>query len=161
MKIAAGIVFAIALATDLTYPEGASALTVRKTIDVSASPDRVWAAIGDFCGIAKWHPLVASCAQHSKDGRKFRDIAFKDGGKVEEQIYDWNDEGHYYTYIVIETTLPVAHYTSTVAVMPKGGGSTILWTGRFEAKGEPDAKVVEEISALYESGLDLLKSELH
>lgn len=161
MKLVSGIVFAIAFVADLTFPDGASALTVKKTIDVSASPDRVWAAIGDFCGIAKWHPAVASCAQHSKDGKKFRDIAFKDGGKVEEQIYDWNDEGHYYTYIVIETTLPIEHYTSTVAVMPKGGGSTILWTGRFDAKGAPDAKAVEAISALYESGLDLLRSKLN
>ena len=161
MKIAAGIVFAVALVADLTFSDGASALTVKKTIDVSAAPDRVWAAIGDFCGIAKWHPAVASCSQHFKDGKKYRDIAFKDGGKVEEQIYDWNDEGHYYTYIVIETTLPIEHYTSTVAVMPRGGGSTILWTGRFDAKGVPDAKAMEEISALYESGLDLLKSKLH
>jgi hypothetical protein len=27
----------------------------------SAGVDKVWAAVGDFCGIGAWHPALAGC----------------------------------------------------------------------------------------------------
>ena len=34
----------------------ALALTVTRSAEIAAPPAKVWAAIGEFCGIGDWHP---------------------------------------------------------------------------------------------------------
>src|ERR1700741_536643 len=46
------------------------------------SADALWAKIGDFCGIAKWHPAIEKC-ELSADG-KTRTLSLKGGGTVIE-----------------------------------------------------------------------------
>lgn len=66
-----------------------------------------------------------------------------------------------YSYAIVEPgPLPVANYQSTLAVTPKGAGSTITWTGKFDAKGADDAKASEAIGGVYAGGLDSLAAKL-
>ncbi|MCJ2047296.1 SRPBCC family protein, partial [Methylobacterium sp. J-078] len=37
------------------------ALAVTRSNDMEAPTAAVWALIGDFCAIEKWHPLVKRC----------------------------------------------------------------------------------------------------
>ncbi len=129
------------------------AIDLKKTVDVDAPPAKVWATIGDFCGIGTWHPAVATCTLSDKDGVKLRTLALKGGGTILESQTSRDDKVMSYTYAIVESPLPVSDYSSTLAVSPKGSGSTVTWTGTFKAKGAPDAVAADAITGIYESGL--------
>ncbi len=129
------------------------ALDVVKTLDVAAPPAKVWATVGDFCGIGNWHPAVEKCALSSKDGKSLRTLSLKGGGTILESQVSRDEGGMAYTYTILESPLPVADYTSTLSVAPSGSGSKLTWKGSFKAKGAPDAVANDAISGIYESGL--------
>ena len=138
----------------------AAALEVRQSVDVNAPPEKVWALIGDFCSIAKWHPVVGKCAQSQKNGAAMRKLTTVDGAVLIEKRVQYSDEGMSYTYTIIDSPLPVKDYTSTLAVMGMGNGSMITWSGEFEAKGAPDAKAKDVIAGIYQAGLKSLQDRL-
>ncbi|MCJ2128107.1 SRPBCC family protein, partial [Methylobacterium sp. E-045] len=49
--------------------------------------------------------------------------------------------------------LPVKAYNATIAVHPKGSGSTVVWTATFDAAGMTDAEAKADIEGVYEQGL--------
>ncbi len=142
----------------LTTP--AAALEVRQSVEVKAPPEQVWALIGNFCSIAKWHPVIADCALSQKDGVATRKLTTVDGAVLLEKRVQYSDEGMSYTYTILDSPLPVRDYTSTLAVMDQGGGSMITWSGEFEAKGAPDAKAKDVITGIYQAGLKSLQDRL-
>jgi hypothetical protein len=129
-------------------------------IDTSAkassklSADAMWAKIGDFCGIGKWHPALEKC-ELSADG-KTRTLSLKGGGTIVEALVKWDAAGKSYTYTIVSSPLPVANYSSTITVSADGAGSLLSWTGKYDAKGVPDAQAQEIIKGIYDSGLAAL-----
>ncbi|MEQ1647030.1 MAG: SRPBCC family protein [Hyphomicrobiaceae bacterium] len=152
----AALTVLIAIATT----ESALALEVKKSVDIAAAPDAAWKAIGDFCGIGTWHPAVAKCDAASKDGSSMRTLTLKDGAKIVEKLSVRDEKAMSYGYTIVESPLPVANYQSTFSVSAKGAGSTILWTGKFDAKGTDDAKASDVISGIYDAGLASLVAKL-
>jgi len=120
----------------------------------AASVDAVWAKIGDFCGIAKWHPAVEKCAL-SADGLT-RTLSLKGGGTIVEKQVKRDEAGHSYTYAIVESPLPVANYVSSISVAASGAGSVITWTGKYDAKGASDADAKKVIDGIYQAGADVL-----
>jgi hypothetical protein len=147
------ILSATALIATAAFGSSAMALDVKKSLDVAAAPDAVWKAIGDFCGIGTWHPVVEKCELQQKDGKTLRLLSLKGGGQILEQQSAWDDATHSYGYTIVESPLPVANYASTISVAANGSGSTITWVGRFDAKGAPDDKAKEVIAGIYDAGL--------
>ncbi|WP_375453410.1 SRPBCC family protein [uncultured Methylobacterium sp.] len=129
------------------------AIEVVKSIDVAAPPAKVWQTIGEFCGIGDWHPAIETCAPSEKDGMKLRTLSLKGGGTLVEAQVSRDDKVMRYTYTLVQGPLPVADYTSTIAVAPEGTGSKVSWSGSFGAKGVPDTVAQDAISGIYESGL--------
>lgn len=128
---------------------------------MAAAPDAAWKAIGDFCGIANWHPAVAKCELSEKDGAMMSLLTLKDGAKILEKQVSFDGKVMAYTYAIVEAgPLPVANYQSTLAVTPDGSGSTLTWSGKFDAKGADDAKAGEAIGGVYQGGLDSLAGKL-
>ena len=144
---------ATAIIAVAAFGSSAMALDVKKSVDVAAAPDAVWKAIGDFCGIGTWHPAVEKCELQQKDGKTLRLLSLKGGGTILEQQSARDDAAHSYGYTIVESPLPVANYASTIAVTAKGSGSTITWSGTFDAKGAPDDKAKEVIAGIYDAGL--------
>ena len=122
----------------------------------SQSVDAVWTKIGDFCGIANWHPAVAKC-ELSAD-KKDRTLTLKGGGTIVEHLVRWSDKMHSYTYKIVSSPLPVEDYESTIHVSgaKSGSGSVISWHGHYKAKGAADADAKKAIDGIYESGLTAL-----
>ena len=120
------------------------------------SVDAVWRKIGDFCGIANWHPAVAKC-ELSAD-KKGRTLTLKGGGTIVEHLVSWNDKTHSYTYKIVSSPLPVDNYVSTihVAAAKSGSGSVIYWRGQYTAKGASDADAKKAIDGIYAAGLTSL-----
>jgi Polyketide cyclase / dehydrase and lipid transport len=118
------------------------------------SADALWAKIGDFCGISKWHPAIEKCAL-SADG-KTRTLSLKGGGTVVEALVGMNAAGRSYTYAIVSAPLPVANYTSTISVSADGAGAVVTWAGKYDAKGASDADAQKIIQGIYESGVKAL-----
>jgi hypothetical protein len=118
------------------------------------SADAMWAKIGDFCGISKWHPALEKC-ELSADG-KTRTLTLKGGGTIVEALVKWDAAGKSYTYSITSSPLPVANYTSTITVSAEGAGSALTWSGKYDAKGAPDADAAKVIQGIYDSGLKAL-----
>jgi hypothetical protein len=120
----------------------------------AASVDAVWAKVGDFCGIANWHPAIEKCAL-SADG-KTRTLSLKGGGSIVEKLEKRDDAQHSYSYSIVEGPLPVANYMSTISVTKEGTGAMITWNGHYDAKGASDADAKKTIDGVYQAGLDVL-----
>lgn len=132
----------------------AAALESSYKASSTASAADVWTKIGDFCGIANWHPAVAKC-DLSAD-KKERTLTLKGGGTIIEDLVRWSDKTHSYTYKIKESPLPVEAYESTIRVSPKGKGSLVSWSGHYKAKGATPAKAKETIDGIYKAGVDAL-----
>lgn len=135
------------------------ALDVSKSVEIAAPPAKVWATIGDFCGIGSWHPAIEKCAPSTKDGKMMRTLSLKGGGTIVEEQLSRNEGGMDYSYAIVEGPLPVSDYKSTLAVAPSGSGSTVTWKGNFKAKGAPDTVAVDAITGIYESGLKAISDK--
>lgn len=138
----------------------ALALEVKKSVDINGTAASAWKAIGEFCAIAQWHPVVATCEESEADGATFRTLTTTDGAVLYEKLLDHSDDAMSYTYEIVESPLPVAGYVSTLKVRTAGYGAAIDWTGQFEAAGASDQEAVDAISGIYTAGLGALKKEL-
>ncbi|GEO98896.1 SRPBCC family protein [Methylobacterium haplocladii] len=132
----------------------APALEMVKAVTIAVPPEKVWAAIGNFCGIGDWHPAVENCEASMQDGKPIRTLTIKGGeGTIVETELSRSEDKMTYSYAMLDGILPVAGYISTIAVTPGGEGSRVTWFGVFEAKGVDDAKALAKISEVYEVGL--------
>ena len=147
--LAAGLAATPALAIDLS-----------ESVDVAASPADAWAAIGDWCSISTWHPVIAECEAYDEDGKTMRKLTTGDGGVLIEEQTAMEEDGMSFSYLIIESPLPIADYASTMAVTENGDGATITWSSSYSANGVSDEEALEIMSAIYRAGLDELKGSL-
>jgi hypothetical protein len=130
--------------------------TVAETVEVNASPDKVWELIGQF-GSAYWHPLIAEIRLTGTGPGQLRTIETIDGKQIIERLDAVDNSGRFYRYANI-AGLPVANYTGMLSVKPSGAGSSVEWRAQFFPNG-PGALIAKTIvSTLFKTGLDSLKS---
>ena len=152
MKEISGAAIAISLLVLTAAP--ASALESNIQGSSTASADAVWAKIGDFCGISNWLPAIEKCAL-SADGN-IRTLSIKGGGTVIEKLENRDDAARSYSYSIVEGGLPVANYISTISVAKAGAGSTVIWSGKYDANGASDADAKKVIDDIFRTGVDVL-----
>ena len=135
----------------------AFALDSSVTMTSSISPEALWKKVGDFCGIASWHPAIEKCVL-SPDGKQ-RTLSLKGGGTIVEALESWDDAKHSYSYTILSGPLPVANYHSTMTVTADPKGSALKWMGTFDAKGVPDADAKKTFDGIYETGVKVLTGD--
>ena len=143
--ILAGLVLAAGTLT-------ASAASLEKEITVKAPADKVWAMIGPFCSIDKWHPAIGTCTEDNG----VRTLTTKDGKATFVEKQTKNDPtAMKYTYEIEKSPLPITGYKSTLKVTKKGADeSMVTWSSTFTPdKGKDDA-AKQAIAGIYQSGLD-------
>ena len=128
-------VLAAGVAALLAMGSASYAASVTEKADIAAAPDKVWAALGDFCGISNWHPAIAKCTMAEADGKKVRTLTTGDGATFVEPLESWDDAGMSYTYRIQSSPLPVENYVSTIKVSGSGDASTVEWSSTFDPKG--------------------------
>jgi len=142
----------------------AADISVFKTADLKGSPDATWSVMGDYCSIANWHPAVAKCEIASGGGNKVgtvRVLTLGDGGVIREELTAHDAKARSYSYKILSGPLPVASYTSTIAVRSgAGGGSVVEWKSTFKATpGSDDATAKKTIEGVYDAGLSNLQAK--
>jgi hypothetical protein len=125
--------------------------SVTRKVTLKAPISEVWGLIGNFHGVAEWHPAVAASAREAVGTEEFRLLTIAGGGEILEHLVSRTT--HSYTYAIIRSPLPVTHYEAKIEADTAGAGTEITWSSSFT----PTADGAEGIVAgIYEAGLDAL-----
>ena len=135
----------------------AQAIEASESVSVPGEPAAVWERIGGFCAISEWHPAVASCEMGERDGATIRTLTLEGGGTILEERLSEGEAS--YGYAILESPLPVAGYTAEIAAEPGEGGTTITWSGSFEASGATDEEAEAVMLGIYRAGLDAIAAQ--
>lgn len=142
---------------------GPTPLKTDQSIKISAAADKVWAIVGDFGAMEKWHPAV----QSTKLASNQRTLTLKEGGSIVENLQHKLDDKQELKYEMLEGVLPVSSYTARISVKDLGNGeSEVRWFGRYYRKyvlnppippGQDDESARKAIDGFYAQGLANLK----
>ncbi|WP_374545437.1 SRPBCC family protein [Rhodoblastus sp.] len=120
------------------WAHGPTRQKIVETIEIDKPVDQVWAIVGNFDSIAKWHPVIgSSVADKGNEVGSIRHLVLKAPGdpSFDEVLEKYDAAAHTYKYSIPKVDpkiLPVNDYTSTISVLDNGkGGSTVEWKGAF------------------------------
>ena len=142
----------LAFAALVSSAGAAYALDSNVSMTSSLKPADVRAKIGDFCGVANFVPVIEKCALSGD--KKLRTITLKEGGTVVEA--EEGNDATGYGYTIVSSPLPVANYHARITIVDDPAGSKVIWTGKYDAEGVPDAEAKKLIDGIYEGGLKSL-----
>lgn len=153
----AGVIALAVMSSDFS-PARAAELT--RTTEVNASADTVWSAIGGFCAIKDWHPVVGSCVDDGKTPPT-RTLVTKDGSVTFVEMQTARDDAaHSYSYNFVESPFPVTAYIGTISVSAKDDAhATITWHGVYAPGAGKEADADAAFASVYEPGLAALKEK--
>jgi len=139
--------------------------TIKKTITIKASKDKVWRKISNIVGLPSWLPDVTKTeylSMRKKDVGAIRLITFADGNKIEEHIVAW-EKGEYFTYVATEG-LPLRAYVATISIKKKTKTNTQLtWQSYLNSQKMSEKEFLEFLvfmGSFYEASLENLKKLL-
>jgi uncharacterized protein YndB with AHSA1/START domain len=95
---------------------------LHKTISIDASPQAVWAVLGDLAATTEWLPGTVA----ARMDESIRICSTADGHEIREEISDYSPETYSYRYRHLEVPLPVRSSTGTFAVHAGAGGSAVV-----------------------------------
>jgi Polyketide cyclase / dehydrase and lipid transport/Domain of unknown function (DUF4331) len=127
--------------------------TVTETVDLAAPPNQVWTLIGPFGSM--WNPLIAKIQVTGQGVGQLRTIETIDGKQMIDRLEAIDNPQRSYRYTMI-SGIPAVDYMGTLDVKPKGTGSSVEWSVKYWADGQPDIIVKTTISTLLKTGLDSL-----
>jgi len=139
--------------------------SVKKTITIKASKEKVWRKISNITGLSSWVIDVKKTTYLSKKRRNvgaIRKITFTDGNTIEEHVVAWKED-EYFTYIATKG-LPLRAYVATISIKPKDKKTTQLtWQSYFNSKKmstKEFMRFVTFMGTFYETSLENLKRTL-
>ena len=135
-------------------PPNTELQTVSETVELAASPEKVWDLIGQFGGT--WHPLIAKIRVTGSGIGELRTIETIDGKQLIERLDEVDNSKKSYRYTMI-SGVPAAVYMGWLDVKPKGAGSSVEWRVQYWADGQPDIIVKTIITTLLKTGLGSLE----
>lgn len=134
--------------------------TTTASLDVPASPDRVWQLIGGFGSLPDWLPYIP--AAELGEGGRVRRLRNEDGGVIVERLEAFDDQARTYSYSILQAPFPVTGYLSTLTVHegPGQGTARVEWSGTFTPDGVTDSEAVALFHGIYTDGLAALRRAL-
>ncbi len=121
----------------------------RAEIEIDATPQAVWAVVGDFGGLAAWMPGIESCVVDGGD-RLLKLM----GLEITERLESRDDDERTLVYRVVGG-VPVINHKATITVTPSAQGSEVTW----DVEVEPD-DMVGLFRDTYQQALAALKEHL-
>jgi hypothetical protein len=133
---------------------------------IDAPADRLWAAIRDFNGLPKWHPLVRdSRIEGNLPADRvgcIRNFNMKDGGNIREQLVTLSDYDYSCTYTILDSPMGVSNYVATLKLTPitDGGRSFVEWSAEFDCPPARETELAGTIgTGVFQGGFDALKRQ--
>jgi mxaD protein len=90
-------------------------------VTLDATPDAVWAKVGDFAGVGEFFPGIESFRLEGDDR-----VIGMFGLEIRERLVARDDATRTLSYSVVEG-VPLESHTATITVEPDGDGSKVTW----------------------------------
>lgn len=144
---------------------------VAETIEIAAPVDKVWQAVAEFGGIARWNSaLTGSEGQSNQPGSK-RTLTFSNGEQLVEELDTYDGANHEYSYRMSQPNvkaMPASSYSAVFKLTPSASGTQVEWKSRLyrgDTGNEPpenlsDEAAVSAMSVFFKKGLAQLKTQL-
>ncbi|QGY03553.1 SRPBCC family protein [Methylobacterium mesophilicum SR1.6/6] len=152
--------FATAVSMTLLGSTAKPTLEVSQTRMISANPAAVWAVIGEFCDIRRWHRQARACALFHDEGQIGRNLDLRGIGTVVEIQLDRDEEAMTYSYGLVHSPWPVKQYRASLTVTPAADGTVVIWRATFRLEDACDEGAVARIEDLFRSGLGDIAHEV-
>jgi len=134
---------------------------------IEAPADRVWAAVRDFNGLPKWHPLIRDSRIENDAASDrvgcIRNFSLKDGGNIREQLLTLSDFDLSCSYSILESPMGVSNYIATLKLTPITDGERcfIEWSAEFDCAPERERELADLVgNGVFQSGFDSLKRQV-
>jgi carbon monoxide dehydrogenase subunit G len=95
-------------------------------VTVAATPDAVWAKVGDFGGVGDFFPGIESFRLEGDDR-----VIGMFGMEIRERLLSRDDATRTITYSVVDG-VPIESHTATITVEAEGDGSKVTWAYNVE-----------------------------
>lgn len=129
------------------------------SIDITASPDRVWQLIGAStrCPTGSYIPT-----SELGEGGRLRRLENEEGEVIVERLEAFDNEARTYSYSILRAPFPVTGYRSTLTVheTPHRDTARVEWSGVFTPDGISDHDAVALFHGIYTQGLAALNQTL-
>lgn len=138
-------------------------------VKLNATPDEVWAAIGNFQDMS-WLPLVAKTegvGDNVPEATRVLTLNAPGDPQISELLDKYSSEKRSYSYRITAVdvaVLPVTNYSSHLTVKDENGKAVVEWRGAFY-RGYPnndppenlnDDAAIAAVTGVYQTGLDAL-----
>jgi carbon monoxide dehydrogenase subunit G len=126
--------------------------SIRKEIQIDASPEKVWDAVRDFGALhERLVPgFVTDCRMDGED----RIVTFANGAVMREVLIDLNHEERRLVWSIVDG--PYRHHNGAVQVSADGDGTRFVWTTDLLA----DDDIVQVTEQSMEAGVGVAKKTL-
>lgn len=134
----------------------AGSLTVSREVVVDRAPATVWKLLGDFNALDVWLPPVANSTMKGEPAKlgAIRVLDLGSNASVTEKLVAYSSAFHSYSYVFLDSPLPVKNYVATIELSATPDGKTrVKWHSTFDAAGAPDDKARQAIEGIYDAGL--------
>lgn len=152
--------FTFVIAMTLLGASEKPTLEVSQTRTIPASPAAVWAVIGGFCDIHRWHGQARACALFHDGGQTVRSLNLRGIGTLLEVQLDRDEDDMMYSYALLHSPWPVKQHRAILTVSPAGNGSIVTWRATFRLENDCDDGAVSQIEDLFRSGLSGIAHEV-
>lgn len=131
---------------------------------ISAPIGEVWDVVGDYGGIAKWHPAVNDT--QIKDGPSadqvgsIRQCELDGGATLLERQTARSDDERFYSYVITDSPMPMTNYESTIRLRPvtDSGATFMEWISHFDPAPGAEGELSTMIAGVYKAGFESLKA---
>ncbi len=141
----------------------AGASDVLKTTTIDHPAGKVWALIGEYGHLDKWHPAVVKLELSGDGGNGvYRSLTLPDGAILKEKLQSYSFDDMSYSYSIVEGPLPVKNYVSRITVRPgdNAGQSVIEWSSSFDPAGIDEDEAKKIVGGIYTAGFDGINEKL-
>lgn len=164
-KLTSSLAIAVAMAGMTSQGIAANTVNVIENANLPVASSRVWATVKDFDGLQNWHPYIATSVVTQGESNKkgaIRTLTTKDGGKVIEELLNYDPKKMTYSYRMNEAPMPVSNFVATITVAPAGNGTTLKWAAQFSAnEGTKEEDARKMVEGFLKAGIDSLKAKLN
>ena len=126
------------------------------TESIAAPADKQWATVRNF---GDGTPMGAQFEVDGEGVGATRTIAIGGGASIVERCERLDDGDRVLGYTITEGPLPFDDYHSTMTVEEAGDASTLVWTARYEPKGDAD-QAAEILKSIYANGAAAIKKHV-